>query len=65
MGLQYKVRTSSIEERTLELRFDSPKAPEQTEIRGTFFPADAGNRVAEQRIVAVHFKLYIIRMSWF
>lgn len=40
MGLQYKVRTSSIEERTLELRFDSPKAPEQTEIRGTFFPAE-------------------------
>lgn len=40
MALQYKVRTSSIEERTLELRFDTPHAPEQKELRTTHFPAE-------------------------
>lgn len=40
MALQYKVRTSSYEERTLELRFDKEKEPEQTEIRGTHLPAE-------------------------
>lgn len=40
MGLQYKARTSSIDERVLELRFDTPNGPEQTEVREAMMPAE-------------------------
>lgn len=40
MALQYKVRTSSYDERVLELRFDSPNGPDYTEIRASFLPSE-------------------------
>lgn len=40
MGLQYKVRTSTMEERWWQIRFEEVCGPELTEVRETFLPPE-------------------------
>lgn len=40
MGLLYKARTASMDERWYQIRFEEVKGPEQTEVRSTFLPSE-------------------------